>query len=110
MAACALGRGRHAASLAAFRTFTVDAASTVATELSVATAALALAAATVAAAALAAAALVAAALAAALATRCADPTALAAALAALTATAAAAELFLYDARHKHPMCGGHTSH
>ena len=59
MAASALGRGRHAASLAAFRTFTVDAASTVATELSVATAALALAAATVAAAALAAAALVA---------------------------------------------------
>ena len=31
------------------------------------------------------------------------------ALAAL-ATTAAAELFLYYAKHKHPMCGGHTSH
>ena len=26
-----------------------------------------------------------------------------------TATAAVAEVFLYDAKHKHPMCGGHTS-
>ena len=32
------------------------------------------------------------------------------ALVAALATAAAAELYLYDARHKHPMCGGHTSH
>ena len=110
MAAGALGRGRHATSVAALRAFTADTAFAVATGPPVATAALAIAAATVAAAALAAAALVATALAAALATRCADPTALAAALAALTATAAAAELFLYDARHKHPMCGGHTSH
>ena len=33
-------------------------------------------------------------------------------LAALPSAVAAlaAELFLYDAKHKHPMCGGHTSH
>ena len=67
VAAGALGRCRHAASLAAFRTFTADAASAVVTEPSVATAALAITAATVAAAALAAAALAAAADAAALA-------------------------------------------
>ena len=76
MATCALGRGRYAASLAAFRTFTVDAASAVATEPSVATAALAIAAAALAAAAIAAAAIVAAAT-----TRCADAIA---AIAALT--------------------------
>ena len=40
MAAGVLGRGRHAASLAAFRTFTAGAASDVAAGLSVATAAL----------------------------------------------------------------------
>ena len=61
MAAGALGRGRHVASLAAFRTFTAGAASTIATGLSVTTASLAIAAATVSAAALAAAALAAAA-------------------------------------------------
>ena len=56
MAAGALGRGRHAASLAAFHTFTADAASAVATGPTVATSALAIAAAALAAAALAAAA------------------------------------------------------
>ena len=61
MAAGALGRGRHATSLAASRTFTADAASAVATGPTVATSALAIAAATVSAAALAAAALAAAA-------------------------------------------------
>ena len=78
MAAGALGRGRHVASLAAFRTFTAGAASAVATEPSVATASLAIAAATVSAAAHAAAALAAAAL---VATRCAAAAVVAAATA-----------------------------
>ena len=68
VAAGALGRGRHPASLAAFGTSTASAASDVATGLSVSTAALAIAATTIAAAALAATALAAAALAAATAT------------------------------------------
>ena len=71
MAVGALGRGRHAASFAAFCTFTADAASAIATGPSVTTASLAIAAAAIATAALAAAALAAAALAAASATWCA---------------------------------------